>query len=130
MTHINCEYIIYLLVFYLVGLAQISENLNSIPKLNRLNFKIWNESLEILLKCMDLNLALRTNKSASNKEQSNMANIEKWERSHRMSLMIIRHSIREPFRCSITKSENAKKFLTEIEKYFAKNEKGLEAIQT
>ena len=44
--------------------------------------------------------------------------------------MTIRHSILESFQGSIIKSENAKKFLTEIEKYFAKNEKGLEAIQT
>ena len=41
-----------------------------------------------------------------------------------MCLMIIRHSIPKSFKGSITKSENAKKFLVEIEKYFAKNEKG------
>ena len=81
MIHINCEYIIYLLVVLcLVDLAQISGNLNSIPKLNGLNFKIWKESLEILLGCMDLNLALRIDKPTSTKEQSNTTNIEKWER--------------------------------------------------
>ena len=38
--------------------------------------------------------------------------------------MIIRHSIPKSFRSSITESKNAKKFLAEIEKYFAKKEKG------
>ncbi|TYK22162.1 cation/H(+) antiporter 15-like [Cucumis melo var. makuwa] len=61
----------------LVGLAQIFENLSSTPKLNGLNFKIWKESLEILLGCMDLNLALRIDKPASTKEQPNTTNIEK-----------------------------------------------------
>ncbi|KAA0062162.1 Retrovirus-related Pol polyprotein from transposon TNT 1-94 [Cucumis melo var. makuwa] len=60
-----------------VGLAQISVNLSSVPKLNGLNSKIWKKSLEILLGCMDLDLALRTDKLAFNKEQSNTTNIEK-----------------------------------------------------
>ncbi|TYK04878.1 Retrovirus-related Pol polyprotein from transposon TNT 1-94 [Cucumis melo var. makuwa] len=34
-----------------VGLAQISVNLSSVPKLNGLNSKIWKKSLEILLGC-------------------------------------------------------------------------------
>ena len=49
-------------VVCLVGLSQISENINSILKLNGSNFKIWKESLEILLGCMDLDLALKTDK--------------------------------------------------------------------
>jgi len=112
------------LFLVLVGLTQISGNLSSIPKLNGSNFKIWKESLEILLGCMDLDLALRTDKPTSTEEQPNTANIEKWNRSNRMCLMIIRHSIPESFRGSIAESENAKKFLAQIEKYFAKNEKG------
>ena len=77
MTPINYEYIIYLFVLCLVGLTQIFGNLNSIPKLNGSNFKIWKENLEILLRCMNLDLALRTDKSTSTKEQLNMTNIEK-----------------------------------------------------
>ena len=90
---INCEYIIYLLILCSIGLAQISENLNSIPKLNGSNFKIWKESLEILLGCMDLDLALRNDELASTKEQLNASNIKKEKRSNRMCLMIIRPSI-------------------------------------
>jgi len=112
------------LFLVLVGLTQISGNLSSIPKLNGSNFKIWKESLEILLGCMDLDLALRTDKPTSTEEQPNTANIEKWNRSNRMCLMIIRHSIPDLFRGSIAESENAKQFLAQIEKYFAKNEKG------
>ncbi|KAA0036182.1 Retrovirus-related Pol polyprotein from transposon TNT 1-94 [Cucumis melo var. makuwa] len=44
---------------------------------------------------MDLDLALRTDKPAATKEQSNTANIEKCKRSSHMYLMIIKHSIPE-----------------------------------
>ncbi|RDX94569.1 hypothetical protein CR513_23038, partial [Mucuna pruriens] len=49
--------------------------------------------------------------------------IEKWERSNRMCLMIMKRSIPEAFRGSISESQNAIKFLEEIEQFFAKNEK-------
>ena len=111
-------------VLCLVDFAQIFENLSSIPKWNGSNFKIFKESLEILLECMDLDLALRIDKPTSTKEQLSTTNIEKWELSNCMNLMIIRHSILESFRGSITESENAKKCFVEIEKYFAKNGKG------
>ena len=91
--------------------------------LNGTNFKIWLENVEIVLGCLDLDLALRMERPTSTPENPNEAKIEKWDRSNRMSLMIMKRSIPEAFRGSITESKDAKKFLEEIKKIFAKNEK-------
>ena len=50
--------------------------------------------------------------------------MEKWDRSNRMNLMIMKRAIVESFR-GITpdKVTTTKEFLEEIEKWFAKNEK-------
>ncbi|EXB97304.1 (-)-limonene synthase [Morus notabilis] len=79
--------------------------------------------MEIILGCMDLDLALRTERPTATTENLNMDKIEKWDRSNHMSLMIMKRSIPEAFRGSVTESTNAKKFLKELEQYFAKNEK-------
>ena len=91
--------------------------------LNETNFKVWKEAVEIVLDCMDLDLTLRTERSTSTLEASNEVKIEKWDRSNRMCIMIMKRSIPEAFRGSISEGENAKKFIDEIEQYFAKNEK-------
>ena len=103
--------------------ANVIAQVNSIPMLNGTNFKVWKEVVEIVLGCMDLDLALRTEQSISTPETSNEVKIEKWDRSNRMCLMIMKHSIPEAFRGSISEGQSAKKFLEEIEQYFAKNEK-------
>ncbi|KAL2481977.1 hypothetical protein Adt_34943 [Abeliophyllum distichum] len=81
--------------------STISANINSIPILNGSNFKHWKENIMIVLGCMDLDLALRTEQPpALTTESSTEAkrDIEKWDRSNRMSLMIIKRSIPETFR--------------------------------
>ena len=72
---------------------------------------------------MVLDLALRMERPTSTPENLNEANIEKWERSNRLSLMLMKRSIPEAFRGSINESVNAMKFLLDIEQVFAKNEK-------
>ena len=72
---------------------------------------------------MELDLALRMECPTSTPENLNEANIEKWEQSNRLSLMLMKRSIPEAFRGSITESANAKKFLLDTEQVFAKNEK-------
>ncbi|KAL2513398.1 hypothetical protein Adt_18998 [Abeliophyllum distichum] len=106
--------------------STISANINSIPILNGSNFKHWKENIMIVLGCMDLDLALRTEQPpALTTESSTEAkrDIEKWNRSNRMSLMIMKRSIPETFRGSISEEQNADKFLKDIEQRFAKNEK-------
>ncbi|XP_025983782.2 uncharacterized protein [Glycine max] len=91
--------------------------------LNGTNFKIWKEAVEIVLGCMDLYLALRMKQPTSTPEASNEVKIEKWDRSNRMCIMIMKRSIPEVFQGFISEGENAKKFIDEIEQYFVKNEK-------
>ncbi|CAH9097777.1 unnamed protein product [Cuscuta europaea] len=106
--------------------ATISANINSIPLLNGTNFKEWKENVMIVLGCMDLDLALRTEKPATLKDTSTLdekREMERWERSNRMSLMIMKHTIPESFRGTMSNEPDAKSFLAELEKRFAKNEK-------
>ncbi|KAJ9554358.1 hypothetical protein OSB04_018403 [Centaurea solstitialis] len=84
---------------------------------------MWKESVEIVLGCMDLDHALRMERPNSTTENPNTDKIEKWDRSNRMCLMIMKRSIPSTFRGSITEGTNAKNFLKEIEQFFAKNAK-------
>ncbi|RVW13159.1 hypothetical protein CK203_104964 [Vitis vinifera] len=67
--------------------------------------------------CMDLDYALRVDRpsdltSVSTAEQRSA--MEKWERSNRMSLMIMKHSIPETIRGAIPEETQAKAFLDHI----------------
>lgn len=107
--------------------ANITANIISIPMLNGSNFKSWQENLLIVLAVMDLDLALRidslpplTDESTSDDKKA----LERWERSNRMCIMIIKKAILETFRGSMSeKTTTAKEFLEEIEQRFVKNEK-------
>ena len=120
-----CEhaYLFLILFLALANAANLSAQVNGIHMLNGSTFKIWKENVEIVLGCMELDLALRMERPSSTLENLNEANIEKWERSNRLSLILLKRSILEAFRESITKSANAKKFLLDLEKVFTKNEK-------
>ena len=87
------------------------------------NFKFWEETVEIVLGCMDLDLALRVEQPTPTSDNPNEVKIEKWDRSNRMCLMIMKCSIPGAFWGSIYESGDAKKFLEGIEQYFTKNEK-------
>jgi len=58
---IICEHVI-IFVLSLVNITSAANvaKVNSIPILNGTNFKVWKEAIEIVLGCMDLDLALRT----------------------------------------------------------------------
>ncbi|KAL0444562.1 UNVERIFIED_CONTAM: hypothetical protein Slati_2178900 [Sesamum latifolium] len=92
--------------------ANITANVNTIPMLNGSNFKSWKENLEIVLGVMDLDLALGkdsppalTDKSTSKEKREK----ERWEKSNRMCVMIMKKSIAEPFRCTMSETlANAK----------------------
>ena len=114
-------------VLFTASVSTISANINSILVLNGTNFKDWKENIEIVLGCMDLDLALRIEQPASLTDASSpddKRNFEKWDRSNCMSLMIIKRGIPEAFRGAVSdKITKAKEFLTEIEKRFVKNDK-------
>ncbi|XP_062119305.1 uncharacterized protein LOC133833063 [Humulus lupulus] len=106
--------------------ASISANINYIPMLNETNFKDWKMNLLIVLRCMDLDHALRDEQPAPLTEESTRdekTDFERWDHSNRMSLMIMKHNIPEAFWG--TESEGitkAKNFLEQIEERFAKND--------
>lgn len=110
-----------------VNFSSISANMNSIPILNGTNFKEWKENVQITLGCMDLDLALRVEQPASLTDASTPDDkkyYEKWDRSNRLSLMIIKRGIPESFRGAVSDEvTSAKDFLAEIEKRFVKSDK-------
>ncbi|KAL5861220.1 hypothetical protein ACOSQ3_002530 [Xanthoceras sorbifolium] len=110
-----------------ISAATISANLNSIPMLNGTNFKNWKENVLIVLGCIDIDLALRIEQPPSLTDESSTEerkNFEKWDRSNRMSLMIMKRGIPEAFKGPESEGiTTAKEFLAEIEKRFVKNDK-------
>ncbi|KAH7857196.1 hypothetical protein Vadar_010122 [Vaccinium darrowii] len=75
---------------------------------------------------MDLDYALRVDEPAKltdNSTAEEKSIYEKWERSNRMSLMIIKHSISDTIRGAMPEEENAKKFLSQIADRFVASEK-------
>ncbi|KAL0325574.1 UNVERIFIED_CONTAM: hypothetical protein Sradi_5126700 [Sesamum radiatum] len=110
-----------------MALANITVSINTIPMLNGSNFKSWKENLEIVLGVMDLDLALwedfppaLTDKSTSEQKREK----ERWEKSNCMCVMIMKKSIPEAFRGTMSETLiKAKDFLERIEKRFVKNEK-------
>ncbi|RVW87003.1 hypothetical protein CK203_043544 [Vitis vinifera] len=106
--------------------SSISANVINIPVLNGTNFKKWKEHVIIVLGCMDLDYALREDRLPNLTNTSTVEQrvvMEKWERSNRMSLMIIKHSIPEAIRGAISEKTRAKTFLDQMENRFAANEK-------
>ncbi|XP_060974564.1 uncharacterized protein LOC133039672 [Cannabis sativa] len=95
--------------------------------LNGINFKDGKKNLLIVLGCMDLDHAIRneqpaplTNKSSHDDKRE----FEKWDRSNRMSLMIMKHNIPEAFWGTYSEGVTmAKNFLEQIEEHFTKNDK-------
>ncbi|CAH9110895.1 unnamed protein product [Cuscuta europaea] len=70
---------------------------------------------------MDLDYALRHDPPAALTDQSSQEQkrvYEQWERSNRMSLMVIKNSISVAIRGAIPDSENAKSYLDSVEEQF------------
>ncbi|XP_028117109.1 uncharacterized protein LOC114314822 [Camellia sinensis] len=107
--------------------TSVSANMNNVPMLNGTNFKDWKENILIVLGCLDIDLALRIPKPNALTAQSTLEEtvyFEKWDRSNRLSLMIMKRGIPEVFRGAITEDVTiAGEFLSEIQKRFAKNDK-------
>lgn len=92
----------------LLFLLQQSVNINSIHVLNGTNFKNWKENVMIVFGCMDLNFALREERPSPLNEKSSTDDkviMEKWDRSNRMSLMIMKRFTPETFRGSVKREE-------------------------
>ncbi|KAM3292639.1 hypothetical protein ACQJBY_036389 [Aegilops geniculata] len=102
----------------------ISGLLNSIEHLNGTTFPTWKEQISINLGVMDLGYALREkapvplsshDENLAERTKVYEANREKWERSNRLSLMIMKSTITLGVRGVIHDSECAKTYLALVE---------------
>ncbi|GAV82307.1 UBN2_2 domain-containing protein, partial [Cephalotus follicularis] len=100
--------------------------INGIEQLNGTNFTSWKEKIGVVLGVMDLDYALRMEKPAEITDQSSSEQkfaYEKWERSNRISLMIMRSSISLAIRGAIPMKDDAKEFLASVEEQFKSSSK-------
>ena len=91
--------------------SNINANINYIPMLNGTNFKTWHENLQIVLGVMDMDLALRVSSPApfiAESSSDENRDIERWERSNRMCLMIIKKAIPEAFKIDLLRMKSLK----------------------
>ncbi|XP_042400980.1 uncharacterized protein LOC121991014 [Zingiber officinale] len=108
--------------------ASIMSQIASIETLTGSNFKKWNEHIRLVLGVMDIDYALRVDKPtplSNTSTQEEKSAYEKWERSNRLSLMIMKGSISSDIRGDVPDSENAKDFLNSVEEQFQSSSKAL-----
>ena len=106
----------------------ITGNLSGVEQLSGANLKKWKEQIGIILDCMDLNYALREptpTKPTSESTNEQKVLYEKWERSNRMSLMIMKGSITLTIRGAIPDSDNAMNYIKFVEEQFLGTSKSL-----
>ena len=78
------------------------------------------------LGCMDLDLALRIDEPETPTEQSTQANCalyERWERSNRLSMMVIKTHISQSIRGSIPECRTVKELMGAIDEQFVSSDK-------
>ncbi|AED96393.1 transmembrane protein [Arabidopsis thaliana] len=104
-------------LFSVLGYTSSLSNVDSIPMLSGSNFSEWKEHLLLVLALMDLDLSLMTERPSSPKE------LKHWDRSNRVSIMIMKIRIPQGFRGVVPDDvTTAKDFLASLENFFAKNE--------
>ncbi|XP_016459201.1 uncharacterized protein LOC107782778 [Nicotiana tabacum] len=114
-------------VFTAFPTAIFNENAR-IPMFSGDNYTEWKEKVLLTLGCSDLDLALRVDEPSIPMESSTpaaKANYERWKRSNRLSLMLIKAHISQSIRGSITNSDNVKAYMKAIDEQFVSYNKAL-----
>ncbi|KAL0293729.1 UNVERIFIED_CONTAM: hypothetical protein Sangu_2522700 [Sesamum angustifolium] len=96
--------------------------------LNGDNFFDWKDQVLLTLGCMDLDLAFRVDEPPIPTDSSTpteKASYELWERSNRLSLMLIKKHISKGIRGSIPECTKVKDFLKAIEDQYVRSDKAL-----
>jgi hypothetical protein len=100
--------------------------------LNGTNFSTWKEQIESCLGVLEIDHALRVDKHVALTNESSAddkANFAKWERSNRMSLMIMKSTITSAIRGGIPENDAesnpfiAKEYLVSVEEQFKSTSK-------
>ena len=82
-----CELVLFLFCFVLCSItssaSNITASINSIPMLNGMNFKSWQENVMIVFRVMDVDLALMVAQPSDLTKQSSFVEkreMERWDR--------------------------------------------------
>ncbi|XP_026409833.1 uncharacterized protein LOC113304928 [Papaver somniferum] len=105
-----------------------NDSSSRIPILNGDNYKEWKEKILLYLGCMDLDLAIREDEPPiviATGTHAEKAAYERWERSNRLSLMLIKSHIHKSIKGSIPERHNVKDYLQAIEEQFSTSDKVL-----
>ena len=88
-----------------------------IPELRGDNYKVWKEIILLHLGCMDIDYAIRKDKSCITETSSpvEIALHELWERSNCFSAMFIKTKISHSIRGSVDQHDNVKALLKAID---------------
>jgi gag-polypeptide of LTR copia-type len=106
--------------------TELTAGINNIPILTGPNYKEWKDTLEIILGCLDLDIALHQAKPPVSVEGSpkNMQNAHaQWMRSNRLCLKVMQMTIHESFRGLISDFTLVLDYLKELGERFVRNEK-------
>ena len=97
-----------------------------IPILSGDNYKLWKDKVLLALGCMNLDMTLRIDEPETPTEQSTQANCalyERWERSNRLSMMVIKTHISQSIRGSIPECRTVKELMGAIDEQFVSSDK-------
>ncbi|XP_039143901.1 uncharacterized protein LOC120281015 [Dioscorea cayenensis subsp. rotundata] len=109
-----------------MSVGNVSATLSGVPVLSGTNFKTWKNKVTLVLGCMDLDHALREPRPAPLTDQSSLEDrrvFERWERSNRIGLMIIKNTIPETFLDTMSEENDVKHFLDTLEERFVRSDK-------
>jgi gag-polypeptide of LTR copia-type len=127
-----CGYLVYNSKHFIfpefhAALNSVSAQISRITPLNGTNFSTWKEQIKIYLCVLEIDQALRVDKpvALTNKSSADdKANFAKWERSNRISLMIMKNTITSAIRGCISEKDaesntfTAKEYLVFVEEQF------------
>ena len=92
------------------------------------NFNEWKEKILLTLGCNDLDLAFRVDEPPVPTELSTLqekASYERWERSNRLSMMLIKVHVGKSIHGSISDCDKVKDYLNAIEQQFETSDKAM-----
>jgi gag-polypeptide of LTR copia-type len=112
-------------MYFSSKITDLTIDINSIPMLTDSNYKEWKDILEIILRCLDLDIALQQAKLHVSAAESpkNIQNVHaRWMRSNRLCLKVMQRTIPESFRGHVSDFTLALDYLKELEQIFIRNE--------
>ena len=108
--------------------VSLHSHASSVPILNGTNFLYWYEQVQFHLGVLDLDLALRTEKSPAITKESSAEEktlSHSWERSNRLSIMFMRMSIENNIKSTLLECDTTKEFFKTVEESFRSADKSL-----